>query len=164
MKSVVICLMSFMLPFFAAGQGNYGFGFVVAHVSHRQDSTSKLIFVTDVVDLDSLAGRKKSSSNKFSKRKLGEYRRAMENWVLGMIELERSGVAVISHLEINNQIELYPDLSLQSDQIKKLNKRLGVKLDRAFMMKIKAVRRREIMLDAISHEPGAEVTLLRNLS
>jgi hypothetical protein len=146
MKSLAVCVVTFM-PFLVNGQGNYGFGYVLTNGSRGPDSISRTIFVTEVVDLDSLLGQDKNSSIRFSKNKLRKYHTAMKNWVLEMIKQQRPGIAE-NELEIYNQIELHPGLSLQTEATRKLNKRLGVKLKRSFMIKIKAARCRVIMIDA----------------
>lgn len=162
MKYLAVCAVTFAMPFLVNGQGNYGFGYVLTNASREPDGIVRTIFVTEIVNLDSLIGRNKNTSIRFSNHKLRKYHTAMEIWVLEMIEQQHPGVVSKMELKIDNQIELHPDLSLQTEAIRKLNKRLGVKLKRTFMIESKAARHRVTMIESAKSEGMEVIHLNRN--
>ena len=75
MKYLAVCAVTFAMPFLVNGQGNYGFGYVLTNASREPDGIVRTIFVTEIVNLDSLIGRNKNTSIRFSNHKLQcEYR------------------------------------------------------------------------------------------
>ncbi len=143
-----------------AGQASYGFGVIVA-TAEVEGKVSKTVFLTDVVNLDSLSGRLNRVGSLRHRR--NAFAKSVNKWVLDMIEKQQPGLQQHASLTNLNQVELHPGFhGRDQKRVRQLNKKLGIEPKIAFMNQLKAEKRRGSMLRNANSELTATVVLLTN--
>jgi len=159
MKSPVICLVCSLISLTVFAQEEYGFGYVAAYTDLGDGRVSRTIFITEVVNLDSLSGLKKINLRS-SRYRLRLYQESLKKWTLHLINEQHTAMILGKDLEVMNQVELHPDPGPLSKNVERINKQEGYKRDLVFLMKIQAGRLRVRKIKQARMDTFTEIILL----
>jgi hypothetical protein len=122
----VFLVALFTLPTLAMGQSSYGFGMIIIK-NDTKDGVTKEIFISKVLNLDSLKFVEKQTQIGMSKKK--KFDRSLSHWALRKIEREHpEKLSPETEITIYNEVELLGDFPQDPQerlnrQLKKLNRR-----------------------------------------
>lgn len=159
MKSLVIGLLSICTPLICAGQ-NYGIGYAVVSTDQGNGRYFKTIFITSIVNLDSLLGEKQMTKRS-TRRQLLVYTKSMDKFVSSQVKRYSENTGLKGIFEMYNEIDLnYTPPEPKSKRVKRAVNDDAFTSEIMFINKAKATKLRMRAIDRANKEYEARVIIL----